>query len=93
MKFLKNFRTQNKYLKVFITFHLALFAWIFFRANSVKDAIAVIFGIIDFNFSGAATQNVDLVGVAVGFLLIFLLEIAQLYFRNKRVENFFGRKK
>lgn len=31
-----------RFLKIFITFHLAAFAWIFFRANSVPDAITII---------------------------------------------------
>ncbi len=89
MTFLK---TKNKYLKIFITFHLALLAWIFFRANSISDAVDVIIGILNFNLSSVATQSVDILGVAAGFLLIVLLEIAQLYFRNRKLENFLEEK-
>ncbi len=32
----------RKYLQVFITFHLVLFAWIFFRANSLPDALYIV---------------------------------------------------
>jgi alginate O-acetyltransferase complex protein AlgI len=39
---LKKIPRIHKYLKVFITFHLILFGWIFFRANSLSDAFYVI---------------------------------------------------
>ena len=91
-RLIKFFKAKNKYLKIFITFHLALFAWIFFRANSLSNAVDVIIGILHFNFSSVATQNVDILGVAAGFLLIAILEIAQLYFRNRKLENFLEEK-
>ncbi|MBD3170059.1 MAG: MBOAT family protein [candidate division Zixibacteria bacterium] len=32
----------RKWFKIFITFHLAIFAWIFFRANSLMDAFYIV---------------------------------------------------
>lgn len=42
-------------LKRFITFHLAVFAWIFFRANNVSDAFLIIGKILSFNTSSVET--------------------------------------
>jgi D-alanyl-lipoteichoic acid acyltransferase DltB (MBOAT superfamily) len=41
---LGRFYSENiqKFVKVFITFHLVLFAWIFFRANSISDAFTLL---------------------------------------------------
>lgn len=38
------------FVDVFITFHLVLFAWIFFRANSLSDALYIITHIFPLNF-------------------------------------------
>ena len=39
---LSSWPARQKTISVFITFHLALFAWIFFRAPSVSEAFAII---------------------------------------------------
>jgi len=39
---LENFPKILKLLKVFFTFHLVAFSWIFFRANSISDAMLII---------------------------------------------------
>jgi len=39
---LENFPQIQKTLKVFFTFHLVAFSWIFFRANSISDAILIV---------------------------------------------------
>ena len=39
-------------IKIFVTFNMVTFAWIFFRANSLKDALYIINNILNFkNFS------------------------------------------
>lgn len=81
-------RSRSKWLQpfnVFITFHLALFAWIFFRANSVDDAYTVIgriahgtYTVADFKnalayFSGSRESiggQVYLIFLAIVFLMI-----------------------
>lgn len=35
---LESFHTLNKWVGIFVTFHLVTFAWIFFRADSIKSA-------------------------------------------------------
>ena len=60
----------------FLTFHLALFAWIFFRASSVNDAFTVIKHIAHFHFSMPALRNSFMVFVSnpayLGRLWFFL---------------------
>jgi D-alanyl-lipoteichoic acid acyltransferase DltB (MBOAT superfamily) len=43
-RFLKLYKGSfaRKFVDVFITFHLVLFAWVFFRANSLNDAMYII---------------------------------------------------
>ncbi len=68
----KKFSINNSFfgrtLKIFITFHLVVFAWIFFRANSMSDAFYVIQNI--------SNVKPGLIGVSTftlnGFLLCFL---------------------
>lgn len=56
----------RKFVDVFITFHLVLLAWVFFRANSVHDAIHIIGNIFPLRladfvkliFSSGATETV-----------------------------------
>jgi len=42
----KTWRKKFQWISVFITFHLVTFAWIFFRANSLSDAILIIKNIL-----------------------------------------------
>jgi alginate O-acetyltransferase complex protein AlgI len=56
---------RRKIIDVFITFHLVLFAWVFFRANSFNDAIYILTNMFPLNLSDfvnllnstGATQN------------------------------------
>ncbi len=46
---LKKGSRTRKFVDVFITFHLVLFAWVFFRANSFNDAIYILTHIFPLN--------------------------------------------
>ena len=72
------------FFKVIFTFILVDFAWIFFRANSLKDAIYIIKNIfiIDLNvFSDKSLHNLGLdeKDLYLSILLIIFLIIVQLY--------------
>ena len=64
----------NNYLRIFITFHLVLFGWIFFRANTLSEALILIRRIFN-NFGSIETvfipnQNILLSIVFIVFLLV-----------------------
>lgn len=63
-------------IKVVITFHLALFAWIFFRANSLSDAFLIIENMTRIDFANLKMGYV-LTGFSIkmAFLAIVFLEI------------------
>jgi alginate O-acetyltransferase complex protein AlgI len=46
---LNEFPSLQKGIKIFITFHLVTFAWIFFRAKSVEDAWYIIMNMVQIN--------------------------------------------
>ena len=48
--FAKNSKVKNA-IKVFITFHLIWFSWIFFRSNSLSDAFLIITNMLNINLS------------------------------------------
>lgn len=62
-------------LKVLITFHVAAFAWIFFRANTMEDALHVATHLFSFrqpllsDFPQAFSNTADL-GIALGAILL-----------------------
>ena len=51
------YASWTKPFNIFITFHLALFAWIFFRANSVQDAFTIIERIPQGNYSAQGIRD------------------------------------
>ena len=74
----------NRFLQVFywgLTFSLIAFAWIFFRADSMQHAFAIINNILEFNFAGgisAVFAGKGAMNFAVSALAIFLLLISYL---------------
>lgn len=77
--------------KIFFTFHLVCFAWVFFRANSVGDAFLILRNLLrlDFSPAGLAALNVALgwgeLLIAVGSIL--LLEVFHLLERTGRLKS------
>lgn len=87
-----HFPTVHKCLRVFITFHLVAFAWIFFRAHSLKDAFVIIRKI--FTFSGGVNERIlfglNLYEFIVAVLSILLLLIVQLFQRQHNLRGCFS---
>ncbi len=70
-------------LEIFITFHLVTFAWIFFRANSLSDALYIIthlFHGLRLTGTGTGAGPYDL---SIALLAILLLEIVHVLQRQK----------
>lgn len=80
-----------KFLQVFITFSLVVFAWIFFRANSMSDAFYIItYMFVDFTeYTNIHAIQLKFRGLGVGvhdiilsILLIIVMEMYNLYERS-----------
>ncbi|MEW6536645.1 MAG: MBOAT family O-acyltransferase [Candidatus Auribacterota bacterium] len=70
---MKKFPGVHKYVQVFITFHLVLLSWIFFRANSVTDAFYIIRHIGDISVS-------DVISFAKGVQIEFIIAVCSIAF-------------
>ena len=71
-------------LKIFITFNLVSFSWIFFRANSLEDAYYVITHLfVNINFMTIVADlklySLGFVGLIIVLIFIFFMELVHLY--------------
>ena len=84
-----NYKTDNPYLnailislKTILTFSLVSFAWIFFRMNSVQDALHFIYKILV--LSDGQTQGVRFVPVLITmFIMLFGSELSSEYLNGR----------
>ena len=60
--------TLRRVVAVFLTFHLVLLAWVFFRANSLSESITILQGM--FTFSAAGSLIPELQGFGAFELLV-----------------------
>ena len=77
-----------KVIKIIITFLLVMYSWIFFRANSLYDALYISDKIFD--FSGQLWWGASSVTTLFSLLLIGLLMIVQILQYNKVIPNYIG---
>lgn len=89
-RFLKFFKINSmpiihKYIQILITSHLVLIGWIFFRANSLSDAILIFSNMIQINLSQISTLKLSFswYEITISVLSIFILEIIH-YIQRKR---------
>ena len=93
IKNLLQINSNGKYYKLFqviFTFILVDFAWIFFRANSLNDALYIIKNLFVFNLNSLTDKSMLNLGlhekdIYLSFLLIILLLIVQLKQRNTTI--------
>ncbi|EKD27830.1 MAG: putative poly(Beta-D-mannuronate) O-acetylase, partial [uncultured bacterium] len=65
----------HSFIQIFITFHLVLLGWIFFRANNISDAFYIITHIIDFStFRAIGDLGIGRKELAMAISLILLLK-------------------
>ena len=81
-----------KFLQILITFTLVDFAWIFFRANSLSDAIYIIKNIFIINLNVLYDKSLHKLGLdekdlILSILLIIFLLIVQIIQRKTNITN------
>jgi D-alanyl-lipoteichoic acid acyltransferase DltB (MBOAT superfamily) len=93
---LDQFPTLQKGLQIFGTFHLVLFGWIFFRANSIADAFIIIqnifkFNPLNFNFLDLGIDIAPGIGrfelVTVSLMILLLLFVHLLEERQRPIRQ------
>lgn len=72
----------NRLIQVLTTFALTCFAWIFFRANNITDAFAIIKKIVTFKGPIFIEDPSMIIYPISGLLLIFIVELKQEYYRG-----------
>jgi len=92
----------KKYINVFVTFHLVLFAWVFFRANTVNDAFNIVSKMLNVDpitfIKHATTLNFNVnLGLSkyeifIAICSIIIMEIIHLYQRHNRMREFLSSK-
>ena len=100
---LKENSTGRKIINIFLTFHLVLFAWIFFRANSINDAFYILSNIFPLNLNafitlinstGAMETTLGLSkrGIILALLAIGSMETIHLVQRHLKIQNLLSQK-
>jgi hypothetical protein len=93
----------RKFVDVFITFHLVLFAWVFFKANSFNDAIYILSNIFPLKLNefisllsstGAVETALGLTkrGLILALLSIGFMEFVHLLQRHRKMRRFLSDK-
>lgn len=75
-------KTAQKWIKVIVTFHLVLFAWIFFRARNLSDAMTIIKNIPRSFGLAAALAVISRADLVIAFGAILFLLAAELLQRK-----------
>src|SRR3989338_2077528 len=71
-------------IKIFVTFHFVVFAWIFFRANSIKDAVYISTHLFtDMNFQKLEyALGLEPSEIIIAVMAILIMEIVQVMQRG-----------
>lgn len=77
------FKIKSKSVAQIITFLSVSLAWIFFRANDFKSALAVFKGIFNIQAGGRQLDTQPFV-----FLLLLMFGLFEIYRKNKRFDHF-----
>ena len=82
LRILKKVPKINIFLQIIITYGLVCFAWIFFRANNLKDSFIVIKKIIQFKGVVFYEAPSMLAYCILGIFMLLIIEFKKEYFNN-----------
>jgi D-alanyl-lipoteichoic acid acyltransferase DltB (MBOAT superfamily) len=86
----KKLPSIKDFFKILITFSLTVFAWIFFRANSISQAFLYIKRLFSFNFEGKI-QFLSIERYSIELLVLIFGFISLEWFSREREHPFFGK--
>lgn len=90
---LQRFPFAVKLFNVFVTFHLVAFSWIFFRAESISDALYIAGNLFtDFNLSLKFDMGMSGYEFSIAILAIALMEIFHMIQRHGSIRHMLARK-
>lgn len=79
-----NYGAIGKTIKIFITFLLVSFAWIFFRMPTLHDSISVISRIFDTSLPGTLFIDINVLAfVGLGVFLLLVKDVRDEFFSDK----------
>lgn len=87
-KMFGNSFSLKKLMHIFVTFHLVLFAWVFFRANNIGDAFAVFGNILAFNADDVVNifaLKADMTIAIIAIVFLILVDFMQERFSLRKV--------
>lgn len=83
--YIDKFPKFHDLLQTIITFALACFAWIFFRANSLQDALSIVKSIFTFKGSLFVGSPAYLIYSIFGIAFLLLVEINREFYRKSDI--------
>jgi D-alanyl-lipoteichoic acid acyltransferase DltB (MBOAT superfamily) len=90
---LDRFPRVHKVFKIIVTFHLVTLAWVFFRANSVSDALLIFKNMLEISgFQIPRSIPIQTSELIFGFAFIVLLECIQLILGKENFPTWLNRK-
>lgn len=75
----------NNFLQIIITFSLACFAWIFFRANNIDDAFFIVKKIFSPSGGLYIADAQQMLYCIIAITILFIIETKIEFFSNKRI--------
>ncbi|MCS4044609.1 D-alanyl-lipoteichoic acid acyltransferase DltB (MBOAT superfamily) [Salinibacter ruber] len=81
----------RRYISVVVTFHLVLFGWIFFRANTIRDAALIIEKILQIGgerIAGITDVALGTTGFTIGLGAVGFMELVQFWERKVDMRHF-----
>lgn len=94
--YLPKYPALYKFSSVFLTFHLVLFSWVFFRANSISDASILLKNMLNMKINFAQIYALKLsvtwyeISIAIGSILF--MEFVHLIQRSRKITDILSAK-
>lgn len=91
---LTHFPGIHKCIEILVTFHLVLFAWIFFRANSLSDVGMILRNMMKIDFSRLGINNgaLEKGDLIIAFAAILFMEGVHLIQRHRGIRHMLSEK-
>jgi D-alanyl-lipoteichoic acid acyltransferase DltB (MBOAT superfamily) len=82
LSIVKKFPKTNAFVQILVTYMLICFAWIFFRANNIKDAFTIVRKVSSPKGAIYTESSSMLIYSIIGILFLFVVEFKKEYFNT-----------